>query len=186
MNDLAAPLRDPQLLRKLRWLAALVRALIVLGAIGFVGIEVWCWSAPERSVMLLQQVASVSPVRISTQVRLLGALCSLVPAVVVLLALRRLWEVFTEYGHGRVFSRRALLGLRGFARWLLVDTVVSPAYDALLSVVATWENGPGRRLLQLNFGSEEYVTLMVGLVILAISTVMVEAARVAEDNEGFV
>jgi len=185
MNDLSGPLRDPMLRRRLRLLAHAVRALIVLGIAGFVGVEAWYWSTPTLASSLLRGFTS-GPIRVGAQVQVLGALCTLLPGAVLVAALRRLWQVFSEYAEGRVFSHRALVSLRGFAWWLLVDTAVSPVYGALLSVLATWENGPGRRQLQVNFGSDDYVTLMFGLVVLAISTVMVEAARVAEDNEGFV
>jgi hypothetical protein len=185
MTASAGPLPDPDLQRRLRRLARFVRVLIVLGAVALVGAETWSWSSPERALELLRRYAS-KPFHVSAQTCAAGALFSLIPSVVLLLALHRLWGLFGEYERGRVFSRRALVCLRGFASWLLVDAVVSPIYNALMSVVATWENGPGRRELNVQFGSDDYTQLLFGLVVLAISTVMVEAARVAEDNEGFV
>ena len=111
---------------------------------------------------------------------------SLLPLGLTLLALQRLWGLFGEYALGRVFSHRALLCLRGFARSVLALAIVSPVYGAVLSVIATWHNAPGTRQLNINFTSDDYGMLLLGAVLLAISSVMAEAARVAEDNAGFV
>ena len=105
---------------------------------------------------------------------------------VILAALWRLWQLFGEYLHSRIFSARALTSLRGFARWMLAAAFWSPVYRAVLSVIVTWNNGPGKRELTLNLSSDDYLVLLLGVVLLAIASVMVEAARIAEDNEGFV
>ncbi len=185
MTASAGPLPDPALQRRLWLLARVVRVLIVFGVVALVYVEAWSWSSPERAIELLRRYV-MTPFHASVQTCIVGALFSLIPSAVLLLTLHRLWGVFGEYEQGRVFSRRALVCLRGFARWLLVYAVVSPVYTALLSVIATWENGHGKRELIVQFGADDYTQLLFGLVVLAISTVMVEAARVAEDNEGFV
>ncbi len=185
MIQLAGPLPDPALLARLRLLARVVRLLILAGVVTLFGVELWAWSTPEHALAFLRHTEVKTP-RVGTQTQVLGALFSLLPAAVTLAMLRRLWEVFGEYAQGRVFSRCALVSLRGFARWVLIDAALAPIYDAALSIVATWENGPGKREVVVQFGSDNYTQLLFGLVVLAISTVMVEAARVAEDNEGFV
>ena len=81
---------------------------------------------------------------------------------------------------------RALASLRSFARWMLAAAFLSPVYRAVLSVLVTLQNGPGKRELTLDLTSDDYLMLLVGVVLLAISSVMAEAARIAEDNEGFV
>ena len=104
----------------------------------------------------------------------------------MLLGLLRLWQLFDEYALGRVFSQRALVSLRGFARCILAIGFVAPLYGAVLSVIATWDRAPGTRELNLQFDSDNYAMILLGAVLLAIAGVMAEAARVAEDNAGFV
>ena len=186
MPHLSAPLADPLLRRRLRRLAHVVHALIVLGAVIFVGGEAWNWSTPEHALEMIRRRSEAPTTQLAPGVQLEAALVSLVPLAVSLMAMWRLWGVFAEYAQGRVFSQRALTCLRGFARWLMVDAVLSPFYGAALSVIASWHNGPGKRTLSLEVSSSDYTQLLFGLVVLAICTVMVEAARVAEDNEGFV
>jgi len=69
---------------------------------------------------------------------------------------------------------------------VLVAAFLAPVYRAVLSVLVTLQNGPGKRELTLNLSSDDYLMLLIGVVLLAISSVMADAARIAEDNEGFV
>ena len=85
-----------------------------------------------------------------------------------------------------MFSHRALVSLRGFARCVLATAFATPLYGAVLSVIVTFDRQPGTRQLNLQFSSTDYTMLLIGAVLLAIATVMAEAARVAEDNAGFV
>lgn len=186
MATLSGPLADPRLHRRLQRLARVVHVLLVVGAIFLVGGEAWAWSTPEHALEILRRRSDVQPAQLTPDVRLLAALVSLVPLAIALMAIWRLWGVFAEYGQGRVFSRRALTCLRGFARWLMANALVSPLYGAALSVIVSWNHGPGKRTLSLEVSSDDYAQLVFGFVVLAICTVMAEAARVAEDNEGFV
>ncbi len=187
MTPIPRPGSSVALQAKLRRLSWVVRGLIVFGAVGLVAALAWTWAVPEHALVHLKEVASVcNPPGLTTSARLLGAAWSLLPLGMSLLGLQRLWVLFGEYAHGRVFSHRALLCLRDFARCILALSIIAPIYAAVLSVIATWANAPGTRQLNINVSSDDYVMLLFGAVLLAISTVMAEAARVAEDNEGFV
>ena len=72
----------------------------------------------------------------------------------------------------------------GKVRGVRFDTL--EAICAVLSVIVTWHNGPGKREVDASLSSDDYMVLLLGVALLAISSVMVEAARIAEDNEGFV
>ena len=130
--------------------------------------------------------ASVDVATLSLRSRIAGGLWSLLPSGIALLALRRLWQLFGEYAAGRVFGSRALASLRGFARCTLAMGLAAPLYGAVLSVIMTWDRAPGTRQLNVQFDSGNYAAILLGAVMLAIASVMAEAARVAEDNAGFV
>jgi cell division protein FtsX len=57
---------------------------------------------------------------------------------------------------------------------------------ALMSVALTLDNAPGQRVLSLSFGSDDFVLLLLGAVLVAVARVMVVAARAAEENRAFV
>ena len=187
MTELPHPGTPPALLARLRRLAWVVRGLIVFGAFALVAALVWTWAVPAHALAYVKDVSSVcNPARLGPGAHLVGAVWSLLPLGTSLLGLQRLWVLFGEYAQGRVFGQRALLCLRDFARCILALSVIAPVYTAVLSVIATWANAPGTRQLNIDVSSNDYAMLLFGAVLLAISTVMAEAARVAEDNAGFV
>jgi hypothetical protein len=185
-NTLNAP-ANPILLRRLRRVTTFVRVLIALGGATLVGHVLWAWSSPERALHELTDLTNVSCVdRVTTQAQVLGALFTLLPLGVALAGLAFLWRLFSEYREARIFSPLALHSLTGFARCLFVTAFAAPLYGVALSVILTWVNGPGRREVAIYFSSAHYAMLLLGAVLLAISSVMGEAARVAEDHAGFV
>ena len=164
-----------------------MRVLILLGGATLLAHTAWMWASPDHVLDALPKLAGVLQVdRVTLQAQVLGALWTFVPVGVIVLGLRRLWQLFSEYREARLFSARALASLRGFARCVVATAVLGPIHGAVLSVILTWVNGPGRRELTLQVSSDDYTLLLLGAVLLAISSVMTEAARVAEDNAGFV
>jgi hypothetical protein len=167
--------------------ARLGRVLVLAGAALFAGnaLGTWLFPAYAANIITSQTHAGIiGPPTATTH--LLYVLWDLPSLAVILMALLRLWQLFGEYLHSRIFSARALASLRSFARWTLAAALLSPVYRAVPSVLVTLQNGPGRRELTLDLSSNDYMTLLLGVVVLAISSVMAEAARIAEDNEGFV
>ena len=181
----AAPASSPQ--ARFHRIARFARALVLAGGALFALNALATWIFPDYAVRIVTSQVDVrilAPLKPWTRVAYV--LWDIPSLAVILVALYRLWQLFGEYLRSRVFSALALTSLRGFARWVLVAAVCSPFYRAGLSVILTWQNGPGKRQLTINLYSDDYLALLLGVVILAISSVMVEAARIAEDNEGFV
>lgn len=172
--------------KRLRRMAWLVRILIVIGALSAVGCTLWVWVVPGHAHSQIKEAAEVDIDQMALHTQVAGGLWTLLPIGIVLLSLHRLWRLFGEYAQARVFSQRALLNLRGFARCVLAMAFTSPIYGAVLSVIVTFDRKPGTRELNLSFTSGDFAMLLIGAVLLAIASVMAEAARVAEDNAGFV
>ncbi|HEY9022904.1 MAG TPA: DUF2975 domain-containing protein, partial [Burkholderiaceae bacterium] len=186
MAELSRDGVPPELRRRLRRMALVVRVLIVLGALLLLGCAAWVWVVPGHAHSQIKEAADVDIDRMALHTQVAGGLWTLLPLGIALLALQRLWRLFGEYAQARVFSQRALLSLRGFARCVLAMAFASPLYGAVLSVIVTFDRKPGTRELNLQFTSGDYAMLLFGAVLLAIASVMAEAARVAEDNAGFV
>ena len=177
----------PTGIRRIVFIARLARGLVLAGAALFALNSVATWIFPGYAANIIASQdngAAVGPIEGWTRVAYV--LWDIPSLAVILLALWRLWQLFGEYLHARIFSARGLTSLRGFARWTLAAAFWSPIYRAGLSVIATWHNGPGKREIDVSLSSDDYMVLLLGVVLLAIASVMVEAARIAEDNEGFV
>jgi hypothetical protein len=171
---------------RLRRMATLVKILIAIGAFSIIAATAWVWVLPGHVATYVKEAAMVDVGTLALRARVAGGLWSLVPLGVILLGLLRLWQLFDEYASARVFSHRALVSLRGFARCMLAMGFVAPLYGAVLSVLMTMDRAPGTRELNVGFEFDHYAMILLGAVMLAIASVMAEAARVAEDNAGFV
>ena len=182
---LTPPRPSPQ--ARFQRIARIARALILGGGALFTVNAVCTWLFPDYAVHIIKTETNAGIVGpLTTATRLMFVAWDIPSLAVTLMALLRLWQLFGEYLQARVFSARALASLHSFARWLLAAAFLSPVYRAVLSVLVTLQNGPGKRELTLNLSSDDYLMVLMGVVLLAISSVMAEAARIAEDNEGFV
>lgn len=164
-----------------------VRVLCVLGVVTLLTVPLWFWLSPENVRALGPQMAGVAGgIVVDDRARTLGAAVSLLPVAVGLYALWQLWRLFAEYGAGRVFGREAQARLKRFAWALLAAALLAPLVRAVMSVVLTLGNPPGQRQLVIGLSWDDYLAVLLAAVLIAIATVMAEAVRVAEENEGFV
>jgi hypothetical protein len=170
----------------LRRLATAVRGLCLLGAASLLGLSVWFWLGPDWAARAAAQLAPGAQVPTTEAVRWRGMLGFALPVALALYAMRQLWCLFGEYAQGRVFRRTALARLRRLALAGLVLAVALPLTRALLSLLLTFDNPVGQRMLVVSLHWNDYTQLLGALVLLAIAAVMAEAVRVAEDNAGFV
>lgn len=114
------------------------------------------------------------------------ALTSLLPVGGGLYALRQLWRLFDEYGHGRVFGAAAQDALVRFAWAVLILALVLPLARGLMTVALSLGNPPGQRFLAITIAWYDCLHVLIGAVLVAIARVMAEARRLADDNAGFV
>ena len=101
-------------------------------------------------------------------------------------ALFETWRLFGCYAQGDLLSLRPALHLRRLSLAVISYAPAVTAGQTLTALALTWANPPGQRMLWLGFSSQHYVALLIGLVLLAVSTVLLEAARVADENAEFV
>ncbi|MGM9491778.1 DUF2975 domain-containing protein [Ideonella sp. YS5] len=187
-----SPLPSAALAQRLRRLARLVRGLCVLAAVVLGAWPVLLLFAPDSLVAVGAGQAPGIDMRSLLQgeftfaTRIRVALVSLLPCGLGLALLWQLWSLFGEYRSGAVFSVRALTCLRRFASLLVLLALSSPLTQALMSVAISLDNPPGQRQLVISLSSNDYALVLGALVFVAIARVMTEAARVAQENEGFV
>lgn len=177
---------------RLRRLSRWVRGLALLAAPLLIVTPVLLLTAPEA--LLDMGFGEMSGLKLSylaqggltLAVRWRMAAVTLLPVGLGLALLWQLWSLFGEYLGGDVFGARALACLRRFAALLFALSLAQPLAQALMSVAVSWDNPPGQRQLLVSISSNDYALVLGALVFMAIARVMTEAARVAEENEGFV
>lgn len=186
-----APSGAPALAQRLRGLAWCVRGLVLLGGLGIAALPLWLLLAPASSLQPVQAIYGVdlaalvrNELTAAARWRLAGV--TLLPVSLALLALWQLWALFGDYRHGDVFGNRPVRNLRRFGWAMVALAVAEPLSRPLASVALTLDHGPGHRMLVVTLGTHDYALLLCALVFVAIARVMSEAARLAEENQGFV
>ena len=187
----ASPRPSPPLARRLARLAWWVRGLALLGSLVLLALPAWIVTAGPDQAEPIQglfggHVVGLSDGGLTPAVRWRLAGVTVLPISLALLALWQLWCLFGAYRLGDVFGRQPVAHLRRFGWALVALALAQPVSTSLASVAVSLDNGPGRRMLVVQLGSQDYALLMCALVVVALGRVIAEAARLAEDNEGFV
>lgn len=177
--------------QRLQRMSLWMRALIAAGALVLLGVLVWmCVSetALLDAYRRLSGPAAVSAEQLartaSTRVWIVAT--TLPGLLLALYGLLQAWHLFGAYGRGVVFGREAGVRLRRLGWVFIAMAFVRPAAETVLVLLLSWHNPPGQRRLVLGFGWEDYLCLLFGGLLFAVSWAMVEAARIETENAGFV
>lgn len=143
----------------------------------------WVWLSPSWITKYVAPHVGVDPasVSLSGQIQLAGFAVSMMPLVVLLYALHQAYGLFDSYRRGELFPDDAPQRLRRIGLSMLALALLRPLTSAALSVVLTYGNPPGSKMLVLGLSLDDYMIAALGGLILAIGHVMVEAKRLADD-----
>lgn len=117
---------------------------------------------------------------------LAAAAITAVPFSVMLWGLWNARAMFNDLAGGHAFSSDAARHLHRFGVAVLAQALLGPLTATALALALSLANPPGQRILLLTLSSNDYIALVVGGVLIALASVMREAARLAEENASFV
>jgi hypothetical protein len=182
MTTLAAPLDR---------LARLSRVMEIMTDVGIalvLGLTVACFLIPDwsRNLLLAKLGQAGAALPVTPQARLAAAGVVAIPVAVMLYGLLNVRALFRELGRGRVFTGQAARHLQIFAATVLAQAPLGPLTSAALSVAVSMTDETGARMHAITFSLHDYYALLVGGVLLAVATVMREAARLSDENASFV
>lgn len=115
--------------------------------------------------------------------KLLGFMCSMIPVAFSMTALIYLAKLFAAFEKMSLFEQENVRILSRAGKALLFGQVAYPFYTAALSLVLTYRNPVGERVISLAFGPHQFKILIIGLAILVASWVFQEAVRLREEQE---
>lgn len=122
-----------------------------------------------------------SPLSLST--RILAFIVSIIPCSVILYGLNQLIKLFKNYERGEVFTNDNVQRYKKLAYSLFAWVIAGICYDALISLVLSFNNPPGQRVISINFEGPDFVALVAGAVVLTIAYVMQEAHKLSDENK---
>jgi Protein of unknown function (DUF2975) len=113
---------------------------------------------------------------------LLAFLVSLIPASVAIYGIINLKELFILYEKAIVFSERNVKCFRRLGYTLIYWVVANLIFVMLISIVLTFNNSPGDRMMVAQFGISDIGTLIIGAVVVLVSWVMNEASKLEDEQ----
>ena len=122
-----------------------------------------------------------APILLTT--RILAFVVTLIPCSIILYGLNQLIKLFKNYEKGHVFTIDNVQSYKNLAYSLFAWVIAGFFYDALISLVLSFNNPPGHRLIAISFESPEFVALITGAILLIISYVMQEAHKLSDENK---
>jgi Protein of unknown function (DUF2975) len=177
-----------ELPRGLKLMTRLVRTASVLGALFYVAASLYFWTHIDavRAEAAASTGLPLSAMVIDDRARLLGALASLPNVAITIFAMSQLWFLFGRYAKGHFFAPSTQTYLRRFGWAMLADAITTIAEPTLLGFAYTAGMPAGQHQLVLLVTGDSYLLLLDSAVFLAITLVLSEASRIAEENGQFV
>ncbi len=175
-------------IRKIRRVSSIMSVLCVIGMIGLPLSLAIGWSSPEIFSNSLpgfenpwNAFASLSPTE-----RVLGFLVSMIPAGVMIFGLAGLRHLFRLYEAGDIFSVGSARYLKRFAISVMLQAILRPLAGTLHTVIFTFNNAPGEKMLAVSFGDGEFAAVLLGGLLLVIGWIIGEGAKIAAENRQFI
>lgn len=184
MSDVLRDRRLARLARSSRVLADATAILLVLLVAG--GLGIWLKADWVKAIVAPRIGLDASAVTLGGAAQLGGLALTAVPLLILAYGLFQVRLVFLDFAAGNVISRTIARRLELFGGAVALQAALNPFIGAALSVVVTLGNPPGRRMLAISLSSHDVVSFLVGLLLIAIGWVMHEAARIADENAGFI
>lgn len=133
-------------------------------------------------VELSDSIELITSLPLSPTTRLLAAFASLGLSAVIMYALKILINLFRQYESGNIFSLANAIAYQKLGYCVFYWVAGSIIYHSLMSLILSFNNPPGERILSISFSGMDALTLASGFIILIISWVMKEGYKLADEN----
>ena len=114
---------------------------------------------------------------------LLGFMIDLLPTAVSMTIVYFLIKLFKLYECGEIFTKQNAKYIGNIAWTMLIGQVVGFIYEGLLSFAMTFNNPSGHRLSFFTFGTYDIYNILTAVMLIVISWVMVEGAKLNDEQK---
>jgi len=133
-------------------------------------------------IQLSHDIDSYTQLPLTLTTRILATIASLFLCSIIMYALKVLINLFRSYERNEIFTLDNVMRYQKLGYSLFYWVGASIVYGALMSVILSFNNPPGERMLAIGFEGLDFLTLVLGFIILIISWVMKEGYILADEN----
>jgi hypothetical protein len=120
---------------------------------------------------------------VTSMMRLCGFLATLPIALLQVYWMWQIRQLFHYYSQGKIFTINTTACIRRTALVFLVIPIAGFFLEGVLSVILTFNNPVGQKMLGLSISTPMVADVLTGLVLVVIAWIMNEAQRLQEDAE---
>lgn len=166
------------------WMRRIIPVTAISAVLGTVAL--WLNPAWILATMPGQIGIPAASLALSPAAQLGGFLISALPLTILVVSLVQTQALFGRFAQGEVFSSGNAGRLRHVALCVVALALARPLVRTLLGLILTAGNPPGQRLFAITVSSDDVFIGLAGVLLLAVAWVMVEGARLADENASFV
>ncbi|WP_025822318.1 DUF2975 domain-containing protein [Shewanella marina] len=119
---------------------------------------------------------------LSMQTRVISIIVSLAYSLILISALNYLITLFKNYQKGDIFTLQNTKLYQKLGYSVFYWVIGGVIYHAVMTVVLSFNNPPGQRVLAIGVSGIDILGLLIGFLIVMISWVMQEGYRIADEN----
>ena len=96
------------------------------------------------------------------------------------------FRVFDAFRKGSPFRQETVRSVRFLGTTILAYALSKIVSYTIIVLILTYDNPPGTKELSISFDGHTLVSLMIGLIIIVVGHILVEATKIAEENRQFI
>ena len=126
------------------------------------------------------------PGTLTDAIRVSGAAVSILANIPLLAALWQIRCLFAACEAVDIFLSTAASRLRKFSAWIIAFALFNPIAGGVLSVVTSFNNSAGNRILSIGIEDTNIATAFLGTSVLVVAYMLEEAHKLSEENKSFI
>ncbi|QUM81763.1 DUF2975 domain-containing protein [Moritella sp. 5] len=134
------------------------------------------------AIQITHNIDSYTQLPLTLTTRILAMIASLFLCSIIMYALKVLINLFRSYERNDIFTLDNVMSYQKLGYSLFYWVGASVAYGTLMSLILSFNNPPGERMVSVGFLGVDFLTLVLGFIILIISWVMKEGYILAAEN----
>jgi hypothetical protein len=103
-----------------------------------------------------------------------------------LIGLHFLRRAFSNFANGALFNYSNSRDVRLFAVCLFIQALAKPMHFSLASILLSMNHPAGQKVLSVSLGSDEIKVIALGMILWVMSSLLVSATRLENENKQFI
>lgn len=167
-----------------------------LGFVIITPIVMWAlYPSPEiirKSMMVFDFTPTVIPDGIKIlypmtwSIKILGLMADMIPTVALAYVLFNLAKLFSAFERKHIFEVNNVKIIRSIGYGLIINQILSPISEALVTLIVSWKNPPGHGVIKMTLGPANFGIIILAIITLVIAWIFLEAVKLRKENQQFV